>query len=108
MKEVIEEILQEEKEARQRVESAREEAKKIRINAEEASGKLVKKVRDEAQIESQKIIEQAKKDAENKKAQALSDEARASESQWDEKKDAITKTIQELFGMIINRFQPNK
>lgn len=108
MKEVIEEILQEEKEARHRVETAREEAKKIRLNAEAMSKKILAEAQSEAGIESKKILNQAKENAENERIQKLSDAEKASGSLWEEKADLINQTISDLVDMIISRFQTQK
>ncbi|MBN2104006.1 hypothetical protein JW835_08215 [bacterium] len=101
MKEVIEEILQEEKAARERVEKARENAKNIRLEAEKKSRNIVSKAHEQSQVEGKKLIENARKDAENEKIRAIEEAIRAGETLWDEKKEKIDKTVDKIFKRIV-------
>ena len=103
MKEVIEAILEDEKKAREHVEAARQEAKDMRLKAEEKTGKIVSKAKDEAQIESKTLLENARINAEKEKTETLKKAAQASELLWEEKSDRIQQIIDHLFLMITKK-----
>ena len=67
MKEVIEAILSKEKEARKRVEDAREQAKQMRLRAEANGQKIKDKAREEAEQSARQIVEDAEKSANQEK-----------------------------------------
>ncbi len=103
MKEVIEKILKEEKAARDRVSEARDEAKKIRIEAEKQVEYIEKTSIEKAKEESKKIADAAEAEAQKEKEQALAKADINSDILWQEKHAAIIKTVDQLFLQIIGK-----
>lgn len=71
MKEIIEEILHAEKEARARIEAARETAKTNRLKAEETAKDIRSQAREKAAEEARRRIAQAESDAKKEKEDRL-------------------------------------
>ncbi len=71
MKEVVDRIIKEEKEARVRVENAHRQASKIIADAEEEARRLKEEAKAKAKDETNKIIEKAKADVQAEKEQII-------------------------------------
>lgn len=71
LKEIVEEILQTEKEARARVESAREQAKANRLNAEGKAAEIKQQARESAAEEARRLIADAEAEAVKEKEERL-------------------------------------
>lgn len=100
MKEVIEEILIAEKQARKVVAESREKAKSIRLEAEKKAQELLDHAKGDAQKRSADIGRQAEIDAEAEKKNMLKNtEIRHMVISQDEKKRI--ETMDALFNMII-------
>lgn len=103
MKQVIEEILKEEKAARDRVSEAREEAKKIRLEAENAARQQELNVREAAMQESKELLQDAEKKAEKEKEATLKNASEDVDGLWISKKAVIEKHVDALFQLIFSR-----
>ena len=100
MKEVIEAILDEEKEAKARVNKAREEAKKIRSDAEDKAKNIVSKSHEEVQQAGKTLIEQARDRANETREEQLRASEGELENFWDEHQTEIRGTINKMFHLI--------
>ena len=103
MKKVIENILEEEKKARERVEKAREEAKQIRLEAETKSQQMLDNARKKGMEESKALIVKAEEEAQRQKKDELRTARQQSVSLWADKKKAITQTVEILFQMVLGK-----
>ena len=101
MKEIIENILEEEKAARERVENAREKANQIRLDAESESREIITDAQEKGIKDSKSLIEKARVDAEKEKAQEMEKITQTGESIWDEKKSQVNEIIDVLFQKIL-------
>ena len=101
MKEVIEDILDEEKKARERVEQAKEKAKQIRLKAEEDAKHILQEAKEEGKEEANVLIARAEKEAEKEKEKQLTAAARISQSLWEKKQKEIKETVEILFNMVL-------
>jgi len=101
MKEVIEEILEEEKKGRERIEQAKEKAKRIRIKAEEDSQHMVTTAREKAQEEAKMLMVRVEEEANKQRERELQKAAQNGESLWDKKKKKIEETVEALFRMVL-------
>ena len=107
MKEIIEEILIEEKKARERVAHAKEKAKEIRLAAEEKARKLIEDTRKSAQDGCKAIIEKAELEAALEREEMLKKTAHHSQNIWKEKKKEIEETVDILFDRVIEKKDSN-
>ena len=103
LKQVIEEILKEEKIARDRVSAARDEAKKIRLDAENEAKKLETETREKAMKDARDILIKAEQDAEKEKQIILKTASVDMESVWSSKKELINQNVNRLFQIIFKR-----
>ena len=103
MKQVIDEILLEEKKARERVEAAREEAKQIRLKSDEESRNILDQSRQKAQEGVKTLLEKTRSEAEKERETILNKAKKAGDTLWQEKADMIDKTLQQLFQMVIEK-----
>jgi F-type H+-transporting ATPase subunit b len=71
LKEIVQRILETEKEARESIERARADAQKIVREAEDRSGQVEEGVRERAVHEAQAIIERMKQEAEEERQRQL-------------------------------------
>lgn len=71
MKEIVQKILETEKEARDGIENARAEAQQIVREAEEKSRQVEEKVRQEAMRKAHSIVERMKEEAERERKQQV-------------------------------------
>ena len=101
MKKVIEDILAEEKKARERINEAREKAKQNRISAEEEAIKILADARRKGVEESKVLMAQAEEEAQKEKDKELKKASRLTESLWTEKGKAIEHTIEVLCRMVL-------
>jgi V/A-type H+-transporting ATPase subunit G/H len=103
MKKVIDEILLEEKNARERVEAAREEAKQIRLKSDQESRRILDQSRQNTQEEVKTLLEKTRGEAEKERESILSKAKKAGDTLWQEKAEIIDKTLNRLFEMIIRK-----
>lgn len=103
MKEVIEEILQVEKEARGHIEEARRKAKEIVLQAEAEAKALKTKMREESSVESQKFLADLEEKAQKEKEETLAAAREAGDSLWEDKKEVLQQTVQTLVSRYLNQ-----
>ena len=103
MKQVIDEILQEEKKARERVEAAREEAKAIRLNADKEAKTIMDQSRSKTQDQVKTLLEKARTEAEIERDTILSEAKQAGDALWKEKAGEIDRMVDRLFQIIITK-----
>jgi V/A-type H+-transporting ATPase subunit G/H len=103
MKQVIDEILLEEKQARERVEAAREEAKQIRLKSDQESRKILDQSRQETQEEVKALLEKTRSEAEKEREAILNKAKKAGDTLWQEKAERIDKTLKRLFQLAIKK-----
>ena len=101
MKEIIEDILEEEKKARERVLQARECAKQIRLDADLNVKAMAEEARKNAQETSKALVQQAKLEANEEREEALSNTSDLFQTIRSEKKEIIDQTMDVLFRMIL-------
>lgn len=102
MREVIEAILKEEQEAKQRIADAREKAKAMQIEAEEKGRKLQEDKRRAAEKKAKKLILDTEKAAVAEKEAGLLKEADYEKRLWDSRKSQIDPTVESLFRMVVS------
>lgn len=100
MKEVIEEILLVEKEARKRVEEARQKAKEIVLNAETEAKALRQESSEKAAEEARKLLAESEEKAQKQKEATLDSAKSEGDSLWTDNKDKIDRTV----GILVERF----
>ncbi len=103
LKEVIEDILQTEKEGRNRVEGARQKAKEIVLAAEAEGQKLSQATHEKAVQQGKTLISQTEAEAQKEKEAAIAKANDAMKSFWDDKREIIEQSIEKLFQMIIKQ-----
>ena len=103
MKQVIDEILLEEKKARERVEAAREEAKRIRLKADQESRKVLDQSRQKTQEQVKELLEKTRSEAESEREKILNEAREAGDGLWQEKAGEIEKIINRLFEMTLKK-----
>jgi vacuolar-type H+-ATPase subunit H len=101
MKQVIAEILEAEKQARQEVEEAKVKAKAIRLKAEEDAKSLAASIRDKARKEAQERIARAETEALEQKEKELAKAGRESGTLWKDKEKEIAKSVDALFKTVL-------
>ncbi len=101
MKEVIVEILEEEKKARERVAEAQKKAKAIRESAGEESKRLLSDAKIQLQKESKAILAKAETEAQKQKEKELKDSEGIGAKLWDGKKREIQTAVDALFHMVL-------
>jgi vacuolar-type H+-ATPase subunit H len=87
LKEIVQKILETEKEAHDGIENARVEAQRIIRKAEDQSGQIEAGVREKAVLEAQKITERIKKEAEEERQRQI-DAAQGGSAELIKKKSA--------------------
>jgi vacuolar-type H+-ATPase subunit H len=80
MKEIIQEILEAEKTARERVEAVREKAKEIRLKAEKDADTLLSEAREKGRRDARALLGKTEKGAQKEKEQMLQTAAQSGES----------------------------
>ena len=103
MKKVIENILEEEKKARDRVEKARERAKQIRLEAETKSQQILDDARIKGMEESKALLAKAEEEAQKQKEEELQKARQQSQSIWTDKKEVIEQTVEILYRMVLGK-----
>lgn len=101
MKEVVDRIIKEEKEARVRVENARNQAGKIMADAEEETRKLKEEAKARVKDETKKIIEKANADVQAEKEQIIQKAIRQARTIKEEKAKDIKKAVELAFQRVI-------
>lgn len=103
MKKVVENILEEEMKARERVEKAREKAKQIRLEAETKSQQILDNTRKNGMEESKALLVRAEEEAQNQKEKELQKAHRQSQSIRTDKKIVIEQTVEILYRMVLGK-----
>ncbi len=103
MKEIIEEILQAEKEARTCVESAREKAKKNHLEAEEKAKKIQIKAREAATEEARQLLHDAETQAIQERENRLKAAAKDPLQKEASSAATIEKAARQIFQRVIDR-----
>ena len=103
VKKVIENILEEEKKARDRVEKARERAKQIRLEAETKSQQILDDARIKGMEESKALLAKAEEEAQKQKEEELQKARQQSQSIWTDKKEVIEQTVEILYRMVLGK-----
>ena len=102
MKEVIENILEEEKMARERVEEARNKAKQIKLDAEEEAKKILEQARVNGTAEARELLIQVEKEAQQEREAELKKAKKTMLSMWgaDSKgsRDLVKRLLQKILG----------
>ncbi len=101
MKEIIEEILEEEKKARERIDSAKEKARQMRIEAEEKARQIRIEAREKTLKEVKTFVTKAEREAQKQKEEELQQAYHKIQSLWEEKKRGFNKTVKVLFQMVL-------
>ena len=101
MKEIIEDILEEEKKARERLDRARDESKKIRLEAEEKNKTMIAEARRKAQEEAKAYVEKAEAEARQARDTQLDLVKKAAETMWDDKKEKIDEAVEALTAIVL-------
>jgi len=101
VREVIEAILKEEHEAKQRIADAREKAKAMQMEAEEKARRLKEDKRKAAEKKAKKLILDAEKAAVAEKEADLLKEADYEKRLWDSRKSQLNQTVEQLFRMVV-------
>jgi vacuolar-type H+-ATPase subunit H len=94
LKEIVQKILETEKEAHDGIENARAQAQRIVRKAEDESGQIEEKVREQAMLEAQKITERMKEEAEAERRRQI-DAAQGGSAELIKKKGAEIKEAAE-------------
>jgi vacuolar-type H+-ATPase subunit H len=102
VREVIEAILKEEHEAKQRIADAREKAKAMQIEAEEKARQLQEDKRKAAEKKAKKLILDTEKAAVAEKEAEILKEADYEKRLWDSRKTQINRTVERLFHMVVS------
>jgi V/A-type H+-transporting ATPase subunit G/H len=102
MKKVIEDILEAEKEARERLDRARDASKQKRKEAEEKAGQLVAAARTDVLKEAKTVVEKAEAEANKNREARLAQARRDSESKWEEKKAHIDEAVKVLTRLVLD------
>lgn len=101
MKTVIASILETEKEARVRVEEAKEKAKAARLKADEEAKVLAASIREKAQKEAQDLIAKAEVEAQGQKEMELAKATQEGKTLWKDKEKEIGKAVDALFKILL-------
>jgi vacuolar-type H+-ATPase subunit H len=102
VKEVIAEILEEEKKARERVAEAQEKARQILKSAEAESRRITVENTARIQKETAAILAKVEKDTLEQKEQDLNGIEGAGDRLWESKKKGILSAIDGLFNMVLS------
>lgn len=101
MQEMINKIVAEEKQARNRVDDAKHKARKMAEDAEDQAKQITKQVRKEGQQEAQQILVEAKLTAERQKEGILQQALAASTQLQQEKKNKEVQAVQAVWEAIV-------
>jgi len=85
------------------VEEVKEEAKKIRIEAEQEADKIINEIRESCKQKTKDLLKQAEKDAFAQKKKELDKSVTSAENIWEGRKKEVENTINELFALIIEK-----
>ncbi|MFA4838165.1 MAG: hypothetical protein WC703_01645 [Candidatus Neomarinimicrobiota bacterium] len=108
VKEVIEEILEEEKKAREQVVSAQQRANIDLKKAKDEARHLIESTRQNALSESEEIIGRAEKSAQEEKMAKLASAKEESEQTLNRMKSQVAHAAEELYKTIIGEVTPAK
>ena len=101
MKQVIAEILDEEKEARRRVEEAGEKARTIRLKAEEDAKRRSASIREKAQKEATETVTRAEAEAQKEREKAHAEASQKGKMVWKDKEKEIRGAVDKLFKIVL-------
>ena len=101
MKEIIENILEEENCARKRVEEAKEKARSIRLRTEEDAQKVLSDARVTGQKDAKDLLQKAEMEANNEKEKIIKQRAISQDLLLTQKKKALDQTVDLLLKMVL-------
>lgn len=102
MKEVIAEILEEERKGRERVANARDQAKRIREAAEKESKQVLSESKTTLRKEAEAIIARSESEAQREKEKELKATEGAGQKLRENKKREIEKAVDSLFKKVLS------
>jgi vacuolar-type H+-ATPase subunit H len=105
VKEIIEQILQEEREAHERIEKAREQAKKIRLQKEAEAQEIISQKRESTRKKSRLLIKKAESDEEKIMKEESSEEVDRVQKVWQKNKKEFEMLTDELFQMFTGQLE---
>ena len=108
LKEIIEEILEEEKKARERINSAQEKAKQMRVEAEEKAKEIRTKARKEAIEEAKAFIAHTEAEAQRLKEEELQQTYKKIQSLWSKKQEPFKKAVDVLSRIVLGEINSLK
>jgi len=108
VKEVIEEILEEEKKARERVAEAREKAKQIRMEADEKASVLLDETREKARQEAELLVREMEEKAIGARDRELAEASDSETNLWQTRKEDMKDIVHVLFQMALRGKMPSK
>ena len=97
MKEYINEIVAAEKKAHQDIEKARDDAKRVRLRAEEEAEDLIRKTREQGISEKQKRLKEAEAEARAKKENMLNEAETDPATFMDSHESRVQSVVTRLF-----------
>lgn len=103
MKEVIEEILLTEKQARDKVTEARDKAKSMRLEAEKKAQTILTDAKEKAKEETAERIKQAEAQAEKQKSEALETSSAGYDALLKSKEQMINDTLDAMFQLVLGK-----
>lgn len=101
MKEIVEQIVQQEEKAREEVETAKVEAKKKRLEAEQEADRIIRDIQMSSKQETRDLFQKAENEALAQKEQELNKSVKSAEKIWKENKKEIEQTIENFVDFII-------
>ncbi|MCJ7812821.1 hypothetical protein MUP95_05815 [bacterium] len=101
MKEIIEEILEEEKKARERIDSAKEKARQMRLETEEKARQFRAEAREKTLKEVKAFIAKTEREAQKQKEEELQQAYAKIQLLWGGKKEKFKQTVRVLFQMVL-------
>ncbi len=103
MKEIVKKIVEQEEQARNEVEAAKEKAKMRRIEAENESDSIVRKIREKCKKESNELLKKEREKALAQKEEELNKSVNLADKIWNENRIEVENTIEKLFLLVIEK-----
>ena len=105
---LAEDILEEEKKARERIDSAKEKAKQMRIEAEEKAKEVRTKARKEAIDEAKAFIAKTEEEAQKQKEEELQQAYKKIQSLWSKDQEPFKKAVDALSRILLGEINSTK
>jgi vacuolar-type H+-ATPase subunit H len=100
VKEVIARVLETEKQARQRTEEARSQAKAMVVKAEEEARRLSASIREQAQKDARQTVAAAEAEAQAQREKDLARSAQEGKNLWKDREAEIQASVDALFRIV--------